>query len=110
MNKGIVWFVISLLVVAGLVACGTSPDANQIKADLIGKKTMEWSFDSMGEFQKFDIIKTSKQGDIVEYTIALAVRDMNTGKPSHGELFIVYKKESDKWQIVNVVIKNWVRG
>lgn len=91
------------------VACNVplgSPNAEKIKADLIGKQTPNvffgWRFESLSEFESFKIIETNSSGDAVEYKVDVGLKDVNTGKQYSANLMINYRKENGEWKLIYV--------
>ena len=83
-------------------SCSREPDVEKIKADLIGQRLemgglSSWRFDSMSEFEDFEILSTLKNEYLLEYKVRLKLGDTN-GKTYAGEARTVYRKESGKWK------------
>jgi hypothetical protein len=91
------------------VACNVplgSPNAEKIKADLIGKQTPGgfggWRFESLSEFESFKITETNSSGDVIEYKVDARLKDVNTGNRYTANLLINYRKENGEWKLIHV--------
>ena len=79
------FLVLLLILCVVFVGCSvqSEPNAEQIKADLIGHQLTEggftaWEFAALSEYEQFDIRGTQRQGNILEYD----VRDYETYQPT----------------------------
>ncbi len=97
--------VVILLVL--FIGCSSTPDTDQIKADLIGKTMGDmfsggWHFASINEITSIKIIKKQQLKNFIEYTCDMRLRDMNTGKRYSARALISYKKTGGTWKFVSV--------
>lgn len=87
-----------------LTSCIKDPDIEKIKGDLIGQSvkmnwSQNWNFESLSEFENFTILSKTKNGDILEYTVDIAVKD---SRVYNFNANIVYRKESGEWKFVSI--------
>jgi len=84
------------------------PLESEIKNDLIGEKLngtgtgSGLKFESLREFQRFNIINESENGDLLEISISLRLRDYNTGAYYDADVLIVYKLEGGIYHFISV--------
>ena len=78
------------------------PDAEKIKADLIGNKIPGWSFDYLNEFQSCVIDNTTKGSDRIEYLVSLKLLGSNETLPHDAQVNVVYVQGPDGWYINEV--------
>lgn len=97
-------FVLLLLTVATVIisSCSKEPDAEKIKADLIGQRIEmgglnTWSFDSMSEFKNFEILSKQKNKHLLEYEVRIHLID-SRGNSRVVKARIVYHKENGNWK------------
>lgn len=112
-------FLAALLVVSvfsgGCSRLLAEPDAEQIKADLIGKDMPGlggwplpvWRFAALSEFQELNIKSKQKQGQIIEYDVSMRLQDLESKNRYLADAVIVYKKANGKWELISIVPKLW---
>ena len=80
------------------------PDADRIKSDLIGQTVgnviFRWRFESLNEFESFEITNQERTGDIVEYTANVILTEPR-GRSS-ATLTVVYRREDNGWSLTSV--------
>lgn len=86
-------------------SCVEEPDVEKIKGDLLGQSmklynTRYWNFDSLSEFDNFTILSKTKNGDILEYIVEIAVKDERDYY--NFDANIIYRKESGEWKFVSI--------
>ncbi|MFC1989644.1 hypothetical protein ACFLVW_03660 [Chloroflexota bacterium] len=109
--RGIFWLFFIILCVI-LVGCSTQsePDAEQIKADLIGHNlaiagSPVWEFAALSEYEQFNIKGTQMQGNVIEYDISMKLLDQASNTHFVADALIVYRKNDGKWELISVVAK-----
>lgn len=65
-----------LVVSTGFIGCSRAPNAEQIKADLIGERMGNWTFASPSEILELNINSQKKQGQLIEYEISMKLQDI----------------------------------
>ena len=84
--------------------------AEQMKADLIGHTILvngqlEWKFQTLSEYEQFEIIGEQTQGNVYEFDVTMKLKNFATNAYYHVEAFIVYKNIDGKWELVSLVTK-----
>ena len=80
--------------------------AEQMKADLLNKtiplggKRLE-TFDKLENFKDVQILKESKQGDRLEYTVKIDYNDTTYGTVDKIEAIIIYTQAGGKWTMAS---------
>ena len=102
-----------LTILIALGGCSAPPDSEQIKGDLIGQfvgrpPDATWKFQSLSEFEKFDITKTQRAGNITEYAADVVLAEPR-GKAT-ATLVIIYRKGDSGWQLANVTDNGSLRA
>lgn len=90
-----------------MIGCTRPPDAERIKADLIGQYISSgggiksnYEVSSMSQFQSFMIKDSKQQGNIIEYRISVVLKGEE--EPIEGEVHVTYRKESGDWKLAAV--------
>lgn len=115
LQTALAWLVVLasfLWVAAGPARAADMPDADRIKADLIGRHIingrMKWRFDSISEFEEFDIKSKRINGLFLEYKISVILKP-ETGDMGAADLVVVYKREQAGWRFVTVTDNRTLR-
>ncbi len=101
-----------IVAVIGLLAgCSRTPEANQIKRDLIGQtmKSIDgliWKFNDLSEFQEFRINSRVQQGEMIEYGIGMRLKDATSGRQYLADVLIVYRKSDGAWKLASILNKS----
>ena len=75
----------------------------QVKQDLIGHMLdYDWRFDSMREFEYFNITEETNYGDVKELKAEAKLVGVNNRYRFDAVMLIVYKKVDGEWKIVNI--------
>jgi hypothetical protein len=83
------------------------PTADQIKADLIGKKMLGWNFDFLNEFQTFGVTSTSRAGDRVEYTLKMTLQGANAPDRHEAAAVAAYRLGESGWAFESIQAKTF---
>ena len=79
------------------------PDMERIQADLIGQSMTNWKFDSMREFESFEIEETSDFAQIVEYQVRMRLRSIGADAfTAEARAVVAYRLENGHWELVSV--------
>ena len=82
------------------------PNVQKIKRDLIGKEIgsawLGWRFESLAEYERFEIVETNHSGDLVEYKVDAVLKDLDSQQRYTADLLISYRKENGEWKLVYV--------
>lgn len=86
------------------------PGEERIKADLIGKQTppeglfgFYWRFDSIQEFEKFEIIASHGNGEALEYEVDVILRGGSSTARYKTTLLITYVRQNGNWALTHVI-------
>lgn len=100
--------VVAILSLGSIGACSGSPDAKQIKEDLIGQSMglapSRWRFEALSEFEEFEIIEFDETSERRIYEVEMLLKDIGSGRLYHAEARIVYRVIDGEWKIS--VVKN----
>jgi hypothetical protein len=98
----------AVLLCLAIPSCGArKPDAERIKADLIGHSVGSplgnyYEFRSPSAYVDFDIKSAAESGSTIEYAIGV-VLDQAAGKVRcYATLQVVYRKEDSGWKFASV--------
>ncbi|MCB1190485.1 MAG: hypothetical protein H7A23_16060 [Leptospiraceae bacterium] len=96
----ILWLLFSQISVCPLLSwslVGESGIENQIKQDLLGryiqKNGVTWKFDSLSEFQSFQILNKYEINDIKEYEVKMELKGYDQGEIFLAILLMTYRSE-----------------
>lgn len=91
------------LIVLGLVACSKpAPDANRLKADLIGQTFEGFPINTPDSIESFDIRDSKTHPNLVEYTAAATFNIPSATKPLPATLKLVYRLDSSEWRLASL--------
>lgn len=111
MKKTVRLIKITLLLIFVVSCGGSTPDADQIKTDLIGQHMggifNGWIFVSIKEFEEFKIVDKQQNGNILEYECDMRLRDIKYGGRYKAKVLIVYRKTDGTWQLVSLTQKSY---
>jgi len=100
--------VIALFPILLLTGCSRSPSAKQIQTDLLGNgisaappSKYQWRFESLSEFQTFQIQDTKRTPDTIQYTIKTHLHGSN-GDDADASLLVTYRLNQNKWTFTSV--------
>jgi hypothetical protein len=98
---------VALLGLAGACALLEKPSEQKIKEDLIGHQVgtafLYWSFDSLEEFEDFQIVGEKSSGNFIEYKVKVLLRNLTPdGRKYTATLTISYRREGGEWRMVKV--------
>ncbi len=84
--------------------------AEQMKADLIGHTILVngqfvWKFETLSEYEQFEIIGEQTQGNVYEFDVTMKLRDFATNAHYDVEAFIIYKNIDGEWELLSLVTK-----
>lgn len=104
-QKWYVWSSVVLLLQLG--ACSKPPDADQIRADLLGRTMGDivqggWEFESLSEFEDVRIITSKREGGVIEFDVYMRLRDSRTGDQFDAEALVSYRKRGGDWEFAAV--------
>lgn len=79
----------------------------ELMKNLVGRKIRtatdgNWTFDTMGEFQTFDVLRGTNYGDVVDYEVATHVRGYSSGKEHSFRLLLTYQRNKDVLRLMFV--------
>ena len=83
------------------------PDADQIKADLIGKSINDphlggWDFEDPSEFVSFTVVSQKESGGRAELMIDMRLKDIHDGREYNGQATVVYTNAGGRWSFSSV--------
>ena len=89
-----------------IISCSDNmPDADQIKADLMGKRIGStfrgWIFESMNEFEKFEIVDQRRKGKLMNIN-AICDYSIQETEIYRAEALVTYTKKGNTWEFVYV--------
>jgi uncharacterized lipoprotein NlpE involved in copper resistance len=103
-----------LVLIIFLAGCSvqSEPDVGRIKADLIGRQLIFygmpfWTFETLSEFEQFDIQGKQIQGDILEYEVRMKLRYLGTDEYHIADVFIIYTRTNTSWELNSIVPTSW---
>jgi hypothetical protein len=88
------------------------PDKEQIQADLIGShfrwgEEGSWYFAALSEFESVTINEKTLKGTALEFDVILMLKEFELGKHFTMDVFLVYKKNDNKWQLTSYLVKDF---
>ena len=112
MKKAIL-VIITLMMIFTSIGCSaiSTPDAAQIKSDLIGNELpglWGWQFTTLAAFESFTINGKQQQGDTLEYDVTMRLTDVQWD--THillVDAYITYQKVDGEWELRSITLKSY---
>ena len=110
LKKILLTLIVSLCIVAVGAGCdlvSPEPSSGQIKSDLIGETltqaTLTWHFHALSEFEEVTIVDTLREGNTIEYEVALELQDAFTGTHYTADILMIYQRSGTTWELFSVL-------
>ena len=110
LKKIILTLIVLLCIVTVSAGCdlvSPEPSIGEIKSDLIGETltqgTLTWHFHALSEFEEVTIEDTIREGNTIEYDVALELQDVFTGTHYTADILMIYQRSGTSWELFSIL-------
>lgn len=84
-----------------------NPMRQELMKNLVGRKIRTaadgtWTFDTMGEFQTFDVLRGTNYGDVVDFEVTTHVKGYFSGAEHNFRLLLTFQRNKDNVRLMFV--------
>jgi hypothetical protein len=110
-RKTLLALVIPIFLISAGAGCdivSPEPSVEQIKSDLIGETITQgnttWHFHALSEYKDVTIVNRIREGNTIEYDIAIELQDIFSGTQYEADILMIYQRSGTSWELFSVLV------